>query len=210
MTRTRQLWHPLKNTTAFTLLIERSTELDWIVIFEVISSLVLGWAILLFLVQKVFLLCLGLSLALLLVSVAQSLSKSLVESCEWAVSLEDSLRVPFFPLGRDVSSCRGFDEVIFRWSYDACRQSDQVVFYFCWGYILRSGWWIFLILRFVKKWIKSFIFALVVFFHISDPKAAIVLDKVCCDWNIDGSDSVQNIDLFEFVTKIKGSESGAC
>ena len=139
MTRTRQLWHPLTNTTVFTLLIERSTELDWIVIFEVISSLVLGWAILLFLVQKVFLLCLGLSLALLLVSVAQSLSKSLVESCEWAVSLEDSLIVPFFPLGRDVSSCRGFDEVIFRWSYDTSWQSDQVVFYFCWGYILRFG-----------------------------------------------------------------------
>ena len=91
------------------------------------------------------------------------------------------IKVPFFPLGRDVSSCRRFDEVIFRWRYDACWQSDQVVFYFCWGYILRSGWWIFLILRFVKKSTKSFIFALVVFFHISDPNAAIVLEKVCCD-----------------------------
>ena len=32
------------------------------------------------------------------------------------------------------------------------------------------------------------------FFHISDPKAAIVLEKVCCDWNGDGSYSVQKID----------------
>ena len=33
--------------------------------------------------------------------------------------------------------------------------------------------------------------------RISDPKAAIVLEKVCCDWNSDGSDSVQNIDECE-------------
>ena len=48
-------------------------------------------------IEKVFLVCLGLSLVRLLVSVIQSLSKSLVKSYEWAVWLEDLLlRVSFF------------------------------------------------------------------------------------------------------------------